>query len=65
VLSEEHQLVADGSPDEILARRDLLLSVNLIHEHEHRHAATAHRHPHAHGPGLDPALVHRSFQEPD
>jgi cobalt/nickel transport system ATP-binding protein len=54
VLSEDHTLVADGTPDEVLAQRELLLSVNLIHEHTHRHASTAHRHAHAHGPGTDP-----------
>jgi cobalt/nickel transport system ATP-binding protein len=49
VLSEEHRIVADGSPDDVLAQRELLLSVNLIHEHEHRHGATGHTHDHAHG----------------
>ena len=58
VLSEEHTLVADGEPDDVLARRDLLLSVNLIHEHTHRHASTSHRHAHAHWPGADPLSVH-------
>ena len=63
VLSEEHSVVADGTPDEVLAQRDLLLSVNLIHEHAHRHAVTAHRHPHAHGPGSDPAVAHGHERE--
>ncbi len=63
VLSEGHSVVADGTPDEILAQRDLLLSVNLIHEHAHRHAVTAHRHPHAHGPGSDPAVAHGHERE--
>jgi cobalt/nickel transport system ATP-binding protein len=58
VLSEDHALVADGAPDEILAQRELLLSVNLIHEHAHRHAAARHRHAHAHGSGSDPELAH-------
>ena len=58
VLSEGHSVVADGSPDDVLRQRDLLLSVNLIHEHTHRHASTAHRHAHAHGPGADPGLAH-------
>ncbi len=48
VLSEDHRVVADGAPEEVLARRDLLLSVNLIHEHAHRHGADRHVHPHAH-----------------
>jgi cobalt/nickel transport system ATP-binding protein len=58
VLSEDHTVVADGTPDDVLAQRDLLLSVNLIHEHTHRHAAMAHRHAHTHGPGTDPAEAH-------
>lgn len=32
VLSEDHRLVAEGTPQEILADRELLLGVNLIHE---------------------------------
>jgi len=58
VLSEDHTIVADGTPEEVLLQRELLLSVNLIHEHTHRHASTAHRHAHAHGPGADPDLTH-------
>jgi cobalt/nickel transport system ATP-binding protein len=51
VLSEQHRVAADGLPEDVLAQRDLLLEVNLIHEHEHRHRASAapHVHPHAHG----------------
>jgi cobalt/nickel transport system ATP-binding protein len=48
VLSEEHHVVADGPPEAVLAQRDLLLSVNLIHQHAHRHGADRHVHPHAH-----------------
>jgi cobalt/nickel transport system ATP-binding protein len=40
VFSEDHRLVGSGSPIEILGDRDLLLSVNLIHERTHLH------HPH-------------------
>jgi cobalt/nickel transport system ATP-binding protein len=58
VLSEDHTIVADGTPEEVLLQRELLLSVNLVHEHTHRHASTAHRHAHAHGPGSDPDLAH-------
>ena len=58
VLSEDHTIVADGTPEEVLLQRELLLAVNLIHEHTHRHASTAHRHAHAHGPGSDPDLAH-------
>jgi cobalt/nickel transport system ATP-binding protein len=58
VLSEDHTIVTDGTPEEVLAQRELLLSVNLIHEHTHRHASTAHKHAHAHGPGSDLDLAH-------
>jgi cobalt/nickel transport system ATP-binding protein len=33
VFSEDHRIVAEGTPDAVLADRELLLSVNLIHEH--------------------------------
>lgn len=39
VFSEDHRVVADGSPSMILRDHELLLSVNLVHEHSHR------RHP--------------------
>jgi len=58
VMSEEHTLVADGTPEDVLTQHALLLEVNLIHEHTHRHASTAHRHAHAHGPGADPLAAH-------
>ncbi|MEP7111787.1 MAG: ABC transporter ATP-binding protein [Ilumatobacteraceae bacterium] len=40
VFSEDHQLVGKGTPIDILGDRELLLSVNLIHERTHLH------HPH-------------------
>jgi cobalt/nickel transport system ATP-binding protein len=49
VLSEEHTVVADGAPEDVLSQRELLLAVNLIHTHTHRHAALVHQHAHAHG----------------
>jgi cobalt/nickel transport system ATP-binding protein len=51
VLSEDHRVAADGTPDQVLSQHELLLEVNLIHEHAHRHSVgeTEHRHPHAHG----------------
>jgi cobalt/nickel transport system ATP-binding protein len=32
VFSEDHRIVAEGAPEQILADRQLLLRVNLIHE---------------------------------
>ncbi len=46
VLSEEHRVVAEGTPREILADRSLLLAVNLVHEHAHDHGARRHEHEH-------------------
>lgn len=48
VLSEEHAIVADGTPAEILKDKDMLLKVNIIHEHTHRHGDVVHIH--SHGP---------------
>jgi cobalt/nickel transport system ATP-binding protein len=48
MFSEEHRIVAEGAPGEILARRDLLLGVNLIHEHTHIHEGESHDHDHDH-----------------
>ena len=47
VFSEDHRIVASGTPAEVLADRDLLLAVNLIHDHSHTTAQTIHAHPHA------------------
>jgi cobalt/nickel transport system ATP-binding protein len=46
VFAEDHRLVAQGTPGEILADRDLLLRVNLIHEHDHTHGALEHVNEH-------------------
>lgn len=48
VFSEDHHLVAEGTPEDILSDRDLLLRCNLIHEHRHRHARVEHAHLHIH-----------------
>jgi cobalt/nickel transport system ATP-binding protein len=49
VFSEDHCLVAGGTPDEILSDKDLLLRVNLIDPRFHRHAHGGdHRHYHCH-----------------
>ena len=58
VFDEQHHIVADGTPAEILADTDLLLAVNLIHAHSHVHLVEAadgelrevmHSHTHADG----------------
>jgi cobalt/nickel transport system ATP-binding protein len=45
VFSEDHRIVREGPPDEVLADRELLLGVNLIHEHSHFHEDNR---PHVH-----------------
>jgi cobalt/nickel transport system ATP-binding protein len=46
VLSEQHQVLSEGTPAELLANREVLLAANLIHEHSHRHGSLVHSHPH-------------------
>jgi ABC-type glutathione transport system ATPase component len=53
VLGEDHRPAADGPLADVLAERELLLSVNLIHEHAHHHGALLHSHAHAHPPGRE------------
>jgi cobalt/nickel transport system ATP-binding protein len=52
VLNEEHHVVAQGTPAQILTDHSLLIACNLMHEHRHRHPDTAqeHAHPHIHIP---------------
>ena len=52
VLNEDHHVVADGTPVQILSDRSLLISCNLMHEHRHRHedVGEEHAHPHLHIP---------------
>jgi cobalt/nickel transport system ATP-binding protein len=50
VLGEDRRVLADGSPRDVLADRDLLIRANLIHEHLHEHGGEPHSHPHEAGP---------------
>jgi cobalt/nickel transport system ATP-binding protein len=63
VFSEEHRIVREGTPEEVLDDRDTLLAANLIHPHAHRHGRLVHAHPHAsdhsvidHGRPLGPPM---------
>jgi cobalt/nickel transport system ATP-binding protein len=47
VFGEDHRIVCEGLPDEVLDDRDTLLAANLIHPHAHRHGRLVHAHPHA------------------
>jgi len=46
VFSEDHVIVAEGPPQTVLADRELLLKVNLIHTHSHLHHDVEHDHEH-------------------
>ena len=48
VLSDEHTIQKTGTASEILNDKELLISVNLIHEHIHKHGGEEHKHYHAH-----------------
>ena len=47
VFSEEHRIIATGSPAEVLADGALLEATNLVHTHRHRHDDRVHAHMHA------------------
>jgi cobalt/nickel transport system ATP-binding protein len=48
VFSEDHRIVAQGTPERVMADRALLLRVNLIHEHTHSHGGARPPHDHEH-----------------
>ena len=48
LVLEAGTVIADGTPSEILANKDLLLRANLIHAHRHSHGGVVHTHPHLH-----------------
>ncbi|AWB10162.1 cobalt/nickel transport system ATP-binding protein [Thermodesulfobium acidiphilum] len=49
VFSEDHKIIASGTPEEIMENKELLIKVNLIDEHFHKHVHTDdHMHFHSH-----------------
>jgi len=50
-IMQKGQIVATGTPAEILSDGDLLLRTNLVHSHRHTHDGVTHSHPHIHGTG--------------
>ncbi|MBI2878082.1 MAG: ATP-binding cassette domain-containing protein [Candidatus Tectomicrobia bacterium] len=46
VLGEDHRILKEGKPYEILQDRETLLAANLIHKHLHRHSWYVHEHSH-------------------
>ncbi len=64
VMGENHRVLLEGGPQELLRKHDMLLSANLIHEHVHAHDGYEHghthygpheHHEHAHGHGPETA----------
>ena len=68
ILSEDHGVAAGDTVAALLADRELLLRVNLIHEHAHRHGQLLHSHPHGHPPGHEhgagEVAAHEHVHEP-
>jgi cobalt/nickel transport system ATP-binding protein len=64
MLSEDHRVVAEGTPAALLQDSEALLAANLIHEHAHRHGRVVHRHPHdaEHHASAAPNLAGRSCE---
>ncbi|HEV7979267.1 ABC transporter ATP-binding protein [Amycolatopsis sp.] len=52
VFGEDHRIAGVGTPSQILASRDLLLEVNLVHEHTPLPSPRARSLPHGHLEGL-------------
>src|ERR1035437_6895301 len=48
VMGSQHEIVADGNPQDFLSDAEFLRQTNLIHVHSHRHKALEHSHPHLH-----------------
>ena len=46
VIGEDHRLLTEGNPWDVMEDTDLLLRANLIHRHVHRHCWYAHEHSH-------------------
>jgi cobalt/nickel transport system ATP-binding protein len=48
VMGKEHNVMADGQPEDFLFDPDFLVHTNLVHEHSHRHKQLIHSHQHIH-----------------
>ncbi|MGQ9697553.1 MAG: energy-coupling factor ABC transporter ATP-binding protein [Armatimonadota bacterium] len=59
ILGEDHRLLAEGPPEQVLSDEALLVKANLVHIHSHRHDGQRHSHPHDHRPPhVDSGLPH-------
>ncbi|WP_234697183.1 energy-coupling factor ABC transporter ATP-binding protein [Nitrosophilus alvini] len=48
VLSDEHRLIFDGSLEEFVENRELMMEAKLLHKHRHKHGPVEHTHFHLH-----------------
>jgi cobalt/nickel transport system ATP-binding protein len=48
MFCEEHEIMVEGDPRQVLSDEARLIACNLLHEHRHRHGAAEHVHPHLH-----------------
>ena len=48
VMGKEHNVEADGQPEDFLFDPDFLVKTNLVHVHSHRHKQLIHSHQHIH-----------------
>ncbi len=55
LFCEEHQLVGEGAPREMLADEARLIECNLLHAHRHKHDGVEHVHQHLHVPAHEHA----------
>ncbi|MEK7788915.1 MAG: ABC transporter ATP-binding protein [Planctomycetota bacterium] len=46
VIGEDHRMLTEGNPWDVMEDTDMLLRANLIHRHVHRHCWYAHEHSH-------------------
>lgn len=51
VFGEDHTILAEGRPGDVLGDRELLLAANLVHDHPHLHASEVPHHRHVHDAG--------------
>ncbi len=49
LFCEDHFIVGEGTPHEVLADEERLIACNLLHVHRHKHGSVEHSHRHLHG----------------
>jgi cobalt/nickel transport system ATP-binding protein len=52
ILGEDHRILADGPPGDVVRDYNLMAKAALLHDHIHRHGGQIHQHPHVHEKSL-------------